>query len=103
MVKRWLIRPEVQSGNFCGHRCCVPAVAVYPGDQPNRQRTILIKNRICYRLVKSRFRFRAISYALSLQDDYFKSTIAITLKLADHVLTLFLSRMVPKKGPVDCA
>ena len=66
--------------------------------QPNRQRTILIKNRMCYRLVKSRFRFRAIFYALSLQDDYFKSTVAITLKLADHVLTLLLSRMVPKRG-----
>ena len=36
--------------------------------------------------------------ALSLQDDYFKSTVAITLKLADHVLTLLLSRMVPKRG-----
>ena len=30
------------------------------GDQPNRQRTILIMNRMCYRLVKSRFRSRAI-------------------------------------------
>ena len=28
--------------------------------QPNRQRTILIINRMCYRLVKSRFRSRAI-------------------------------------------
>ena len=66
--------------------------------QPNCQRTILIKNRMCYRLVKSRFRFRAIFYALSLQDDYFKSAIAITLKLVDHVLTLLLSRMVTKRG-----
>ena len=68
------------------------------GTLPNRQRTILIKNQICYRLGKSPFRFRATFYALSLQDDYFKSTIAITLKLADHVLTLLLSRMVPKRG-----
>ena len=37
-------------------------------------------------------------YALSLEDDYFKGTIAITLKLADHVLALLLSRTVPKRG-----
>ena len=66
--------------------------------QPNRQRTILIMNRMCYRLVKSRFRSRAIFCALFLQDDIFKSTIAVTLKLADRVLLLLLDKMVPKRG-----
>ena len=36
--------------------------------------------------------------ALSLQDDIFKSTIAVTLKLADRVLPLLLNKMVPKRG-----
>ena len=48
-------------------------------------------NRMCYRLVKSRFRSRAIFVPCLCKTI----SIAVTLKLADRVL---LNKMVPKRG-----
>ena len=66
--------------------------------QPNRQRTIFNYERDVLLSCKITLPVSSNFCTLFLQDDIFKSTTAITLKLADCVLSLLLSKMVPKKG-----
>ena len=66
--------------------------------QPNRQRTIFNYEPDVLLSCKITFPISSNFCALFLRDDIFKSTTAITLKLADRVLSLLLSKLVPKKG-----
>ena len=64
------------------------------GTQPNRQCTIFNYEQDVLLSCKITFPVSSNFCALFLQDDI----TAITLKLADRVLSLLLSKMVPKKG-----
>ena len=76
--------------NFMGYASLVPT-AEPPAYNFNYEPDVLPSCKITFP-VSSNF------CALFLQDDIFKSTIAVTLKLADRVLPLLLNKMVAIRG-----